>query len=345
MVLFGPHAIVKIRTSADNALSEMLQDQFRNALIRVYRLKNLRWSLYHVDREGNRARMPQLMQILEDETEYVLVVEDQRRKRPNAPGTSKRRHFERANQKRGRRDFEWHPPQEQSSHKNHPPGSEKNLSRGHQNEVNSERFTWTAPDTEPHVEPPGPEGWKPLVLEPQRVKLSAESVRKLADKRLGEWSKDQEEYTEQKFQEIERKKKELKAQAPEAKKAEIERQKQGAREKAEAEQAMKEKAVKAEIRKREEFEAKEKMRQMYRDQIWECRTTLKSIEDELEQPSNGLGYKEKHEYLERRKALNEEQKDVEQEIDKPCKMMQDSIEMKLTTLKMKWRKEDEEGGE
>jgi hypothetical protein len=85
--------------------------QFRKALIRVFHLKNLRWSLFHVDREGNRARMPQLMQIIEDDTEYVLVIEEQRRKRPNAPGTSKRRHFERANQKRGRGDFEWHPPQ------------------------------------------------------------------------------------------------------------------------------------------------------------------------------------------------------------------------------------------
>jgi hypothetical protein len=35
--------------------------QFRKTLIRVYRLKNLRWSLLHVDREGNRARMPELM--------------------------------------------------------------------------------------------------------------------------------------------------------------------------------------------------------------------------------------------------------------------------------------------
>jgi tRNA U54 and U55 pseudouridine synthase Pus10 len=91
--------------------------QFRKTLIRVYRLKNLRWSLLHVDREGNRARMAQLMQILEEDAEYVLVIEDQKRKRANASGTSKRRHFERANQKRGRGDFQWSPPQEKDSHK------------------------------------------------------------------------------------------------------------------------------------------------------------------------------------------------------------------------------------
>jgi hypothetical protein len=76
--------------------------QFWKTLIRVHRLKNLRWSLLHVDREGNRARMPELMQILEEDAECVLVIEYQKRKRPNTPGTSKRRHFERANQKRGR---------------------------------------------------------------------------------------------------------------------------------------------------------------------------------------------------------------------------------------------------
>jgi hypothetical protein len=143
------------------------------------------------------------MQILEDETEYLLVIEDQRRKRPNAPETSKRKHFERANQKRGRRDFEWHPPQQQSPHKNHPGNSEKNQRGGHQEERNSERFTWTAPDTEPHVEPPRSSEAKPLVLTPQTVK-------KIADQRLKEWSKDQKEYAEQQFQEVQKRKQEQK---------------------------------------------------------------------------------------------------------------------------------------
>jgi hypothetical protein len=66
--------------------------EFRKALIRIFRLKNLRWSLYHV-RDGERMRMPELFQVIEDEAEYVLVIEEQKRRRPNSPGTSKRQHF------------------------------------------------------------------------------------------------------------------------------------------------------------------------------------------------------------------------------------------------------------
>jgi hypothetical protein len=51
--------------------------QFRKSLIRVYRLKNLKWSLYHVEKDGNRARMPELFQVIDDEAEYVLVIEEQ----------------------------------------------------------------------------------------------------------------------------------------------------------------------------------------------------------------------------------------------------------------------------
>jgi hypothetical protein len=185
--------------------------EFRKALIRVFRLKNLKWSLLHVDKEGNRARMPELTQIIEDEAEYVLVIKDQRRKRPSAPGTSKRRHFERANQKRRRGDFEWHPPQEKSSHKSNPPSHEERRSRGgHQEEGDSKRFTWSTPDMEPQVEPPRPPAWKPLVLVPQLVQLSEEAERKLADERMKEWSKDQEEYTERQFQEVQKKQQEQK---------------------------------------------------------------------------------------------------------------------------------------
>jgi hypothetical protein len=39
------------------------------ALIRIFRLKNLKWNLWHIDKEGNRALMPKLMQIIEDEAE------------------------------------------------------------------------------------------------------------------------------------------------------------------------------------------------------------------------------------------------------------------------------------
>jgi hypothetical protein len=172
--------------------------QFRKTLVRVYRLKNLRWTLFRVQ-DGNLTRMPKLMQILEDQAEYVIRIEDYKRRRPNSPGSSKRHHFERANQKRGRKDFAWSPPQKKD------PGSPvKGSSQGgHQEEWKESRFTWTAPDTEPQVEPPRPEGWKPLVLTPQ-------TVRTIADEKLKEWSKDQEEYAEQQFQEVQRRKQELK---------------------------------------------------------------------------------------------------------------------------------------
>jgi hypothetical protein len=45
------------------------------------------------------TRMPELMQILEDQAEYVIRIEGYKRRRPNSPGSSKRHHFERPNQK------------------------------------------------------------------------------------------------------------------------------------------------------------------------------------------------------------------------------------------------------
>jgi hypothetical protein len=53
-----------------------------------------------------------------------------------------------------------------------------------------------------------------LVLVPQLVQLSEDAERKLADERLKEWSKDQEEYTEREFQEVQRK---IQTQAEEGK--------------------------------------------------------------------------------------------------------------------------------
>jgi hypothetical protein len=175
--------------------------EFRKALIRVFRLKNLRWSLYHVEKDGNRARMPQLYQVIDDEAEYVLVIEEQKRKRPNSPGTSKRQHFERANQKRRRKDFEWYAPPDKS------PPKKLQKREEHQEERDPGRFTWIAPDTKPHVEPPRAEGWKPLdlALRPAEIK-----VRELAEQRMEEWSKDQEEYTERQFQEVQKRKQEHK---------------------------------------------------------------------------------------------------------------------------------------
>jgi hypothetical protein len=152
--------------------------------------------------------MPELFQVIDDEADYVLVIEEQKRRRPNSPGTSKRQHFQRANQKRRRKDFEWYaPPQSRPQQKVDPPSHEEgSLRGGHQTDEDSKRFAWTAAITEPRVEPPRPEGWKPLTLAPQLIQLSEEGIRKLADERMKEWSKDQEEHAEKQFREVQKRK-------------------------------------------------------------------------------------------------------------------------------------------
>jgi hypothetical protein len=73
--------------------------QPRRSLIRVYRLKGLEWGLYK-EEGGRRTRLPTIVQILEAEEEYLLIIKARKRKRPNAPGSSKRKHFDRPNQGR-----------------------------------------------------------------------------------------------------------------------------------------------------------------------------------------------------------------------------------------------------
>jgi hypothetical protein len=88
-----------------------------------------------------------------------------------------------------------------------------------------------------------------LVLTPQLVQLSEEGIRKLADERMKEWSKDQEEYTEGQFREIEEKKTALKSQAKEAvrERAEIEKQNHEAKERFQTEQRKREQEAAREI--------------------------------------------------------------------------------------------------
>jgi hypothetical protein len=137
----------------------------RKSLIRIFRLKNLVWELHR--RDGNQwAKLPKLVQVLQAEADYRLIIIERKRKRPNAPGSSKRRHFERANQrKRKAADFCWRPPDEQVR---------------------------ARPD--PRIEPSRPPGWKPLIVVPELVCLSEEGERKLADQRMRAWSQDQVEF-------------------------------------------------------------------------------------------------------------------------------------------------------
>jgi hypothetical protein len=60
------------------------------------------------------------MQILEEGAEYVLRITERKRKRPNAPGTSKRKHFERADGKKRKGDFSWSTSEERDSRRNDP---------------------------------------------------------------------------------------------------------------------------------------------------------------------------------------------------------------------------------
>jgi hypothetical protein len=100
--------------------------------------------------------MPKLMQILEEGAEFAIRIEDRRRKRPDTPVSSKGRHFERANQKKGRRSFTWNAPLD-TGPKNEPKSHEARRSQAGHDVGDPGRFTWTAPDPEPHVEPPDPE--------------------------------------------------------------------------------------------------------------------------------------------------------------------------------------------
>jgi hypothetical protein len=85
------------------------------------------------------------LQILEEQAEFKLSIEARLRRTPNAPGTSKRKHFEAANQKRRKDDFTWSPGDQ--------PEQTKRQTRKQQTRT-----------SEPHVEPPRPPGWTPLVL-------------------------------------------------------------------------------------------------------------------------------------------------------------------------------------
>jgi hypothetical protein len=149
--------------------------------------------------------MPKLMQISEENAEYIIRIEERLRKRPNAPGSSKRRHFERANQKKNRAIFAWSPPLTEGPKKEPRRHEARRSEDGHEDE-DQRRFTWRPDDSRPYVEPPRPPDWKPLVLTPQLVQRSDEAERKLADQRLKEWSKDREGYAEQQFQEVEKRK-------------------------------------------------------------------------------------------------------------------------------------------
>jgi hypothetical protein len=77
----------------------------------VYRLKGLQWVLYRKDsREGKWAELPKLLKIAKKGDEYQLEITRRKRRQPNAPGSSRRRHLDRANSRKTKSDFIWSPP-------------------------------------------------------------------------------------------------------------------------------------------------------------------------------------------------------------------------------------------
>jgi hypothetical protein len=85
--------------------------EIRKYLIRTYKLKGLQWILYRRDTgEGRWAELPKLLKIAEEGDDFQLEITGRKKRQPNAPGSSRRRHFDRANSRKTKRDFVWSPP-------------------------------------------------------------------------------------------------------------------------------------------------------------------------------------------------------------------------------------------
>jgi hypothetical protein len=109
------------------------------------------------------------MQILEDGSEYILRITGQKRKRPNAPGTSKRQHFERANQKKKKLkkgDFSWSPSGTDDSRKVEPKSPVARRSEVGCQAQESLNRDIPKPHEEPPPQPPTPE--EPLLSPRER---------------------------------------------------------------------------------------------------------------------------------------------------------------------------------
>jgi hypothetical protein len=81
--------------------------KFRKKLMQKFRLKGLRWNLWEQS-GGAWACLPKVPVVM-DQDELRLEVWGKKARTPNRPGTSKRKHFERPNQKRSRKSFTWTP--------------------------------------------------------------------------------------------------------------------------------------------------------------------------------------------------------------------------------------------
>jgi hypothetical protein len=81
----------------------------RKSPIRVFRLKLLKWIPYGEGEGGVLTRSPKVLLALEENVEPRLRIDGRKRRRPNSPGTSMRKHFNRPNRKFTRDSFAWRP--------------------------------------------------------------------------------------------------------------------------------------------------------------------------------------------------------------------------------------------
>jgi hypothetical protein len=89
-------------------LDEGAWHKFRKKLVQKFRLKGLRWNLW--DQSGGAWVCLPKVPAVRDQDELRLEVWGKKGRIPNRQGTSKRKHFDRPNQKRSRKSFTWTPP-------------------------------------------------------------------------------------------------------------------------------------------------------------------------------------------------------------------------------------------
>jgi hypothetical protein len=189
----------------------------------------------------------------------------------------------------------------------------------------------------------------------------------MADQRLREWSKDQEEFTEKQYQEVQRRLQEQKE--PRAKEAvdpgprklspkEQERQGQEARERSQTEQRREEemeklrrearRVEKEKERQKEELELIREVGEKYREPLTSTLTRLKEVEKELAEirttrrNNAGLPWPKVNELIERSNRLAKEEREILRERETLVRNLDTEREERIKAMKYGWQLEDEQ---
>jgi hypothetical protein len=167
---------------------------------------------------------------------------------------------------------------------------------------------------------------------------------------MKEWSKDQEEYTDRQFREVEEKKTALKSQAEKDawEKAEIERQAQERKKQEEIARKARRKAEKAkdEAGGNEETGAVEKVKAKYRERFGQTLVEIREIEREQEEIKKarrkpGIPWGETSNLIDRQKVLEKTEDKLLREREALNFRMDAEVEQTLAALRRKWKQEDE----